>query len=193
MNIPKINEAIPLIGTLFGGVTIGVIARNSFVDWTGETLLAGLLGLGGGWLAYRAATYQQRATEESNSLAFKSKYQAEISEISNSLSSLHLEGKELLHTDIMNIRRIEDKLTEILSNPHIVTPELSAILSECTKALLNTIDIRKRYAVKKERDNNFTPQNYLIKYPITYFGQIRSLDRAVRRLRNYCSGDSVFL
>ncbi|AXO14696.1 hypothetical protein TH15_14850 [Thalassospira profundimaris] len=58
MNIPKFSEAIPIIGACLGGFICGVIARNGFVDWTGETLVAGFLGLVGGAFAYSSAKMQ---------------------------------------------------------------------------------------------------------------------------------------
>ncbi|WP_430470054.1 hypothetical protein [Thalassospira lucentensis] len=66
----RFEQAIPIIGSCFGGFICGVIARNGFVDWTGETLVAGFLGLAGGLLAYLAATAQQRAIEKRNSFSF---------------------------------------------------------------------------------------------------------------------------
>lgn len=63
-----------MIGTTLGGIIIGVFATNGFtalgweLEW--ETLVAGALGLAGGWLAYKAATTQQRAIEKRNSFSF---------------------------------------------------------------------------------------------------------------------------
>ncbi len=70
MNIPKMHETIPLIGTTLGGIVIGVIARNGFVEWTGETLIAGLLGLGGGYFALIAARHTQQHKENKAAYRF---------------------------------------------------------------------------------------------------------------------------
>lgn len=72
MKISKINEAIPFIGTTMGGIVIGVIGRNGFVEWTGETLTAGLLGLGGGYFALIAAKHTQQRNENKAAYRFAS-------------------------------------------------------------------------------------------------------------------------
>ncbi|MCD1593375.1 hypothetical protein [Thalassospira xiamenensis] len=89
MKIPKIDEAIPLIGTTLGGVVTGAFATNGFaalgwgLEW--ETLVAGALGLTGGWLAYKAATDQRRATENRNEYIFKAKHLADLHQAENAL------------------------------------------------------------------------------------------------------------
>jgi len=85
MNLRKLEDVLPLIGTAIGGFTIGVIARNGWVDWTGETLVAGVLGLAGGWLAYKAATDHRRATENRNEYIFKAKHLADLHQAENAL------------------------------------------------------------------------------------------------------------
>lgn len=80
MNLRKLDDVAPLIGTMFGGIVIGVIARNGFLDWTGETLTAGLFGLGGGYFALIAAKYTERQRELKAAYRFY-KYWTEESEI----------------------------------------------------------------------------------------------------------------
>ncbi|OCK08642.1 MULTISPECIES: hypothetical protein [Thalassospira] len=90
MNIPKINEAIPLIGTTLGGIIVGALATNIFtvLEWNleWETLVAGLLGLTGGWLAYKAATDHRRATENRNEYIFIARHFADMYKASEMLN-----------------------------------------------------------------------------------------------------------
>lgn len=78
MDLRKLEDAVPLIGATLGGITIGVFMRNGFLNWSGETLIAGLLGLGGGWLAYKAAIDGRKATERRNAFIFKVKHLKQI-------------------------------------------------------------------------------------------------------------------
>lgn len=70
MNLRELEGIIPLIGTTIGGFVGGVVVSQWNTDWTGGTFLAGFLGFAGGYLAYRAATTQQRAIEERNAFSF---------------------------------------------------------------------------------------------------------------------------
>ncbi|OCK08644.1 MULTISPECIES: hypothetical protein [Thalassospira] len=66
----KADQVIPIAGAALGGIIIGVIARNGFVEWTGETLIAGLLGLGGGYFALIAARHTQQHKENKAAYRF---------------------------------------------------------------------------------------------------------------------------
>ncbi|MFH1807020.1 MAG: hypothetical protein ABID63_19230 [Pseudomonadota bacterium] len=89
MNLRKIEDAIPLIGTTLGGIIVGVLATNIFtvlewkLEW--ETLVAGFFGLTGGWLAYKAATDHRRATENRNEYIFVAQHSADLCRASKML------------------------------------------------------------------------------------------------------------
>jgi hypothetical protein len=145
--MPKLNETIPLIGTLFGGITIGVISRNTFTNWTGETLLAGLLGLAGGWLAYKAATDQRHAAESRNEYIFRADHFADLMEaqekadriLRNDFASETILDPGLGHNLEILIRKVEGAA----SFPHPLPLELSKELESICGAMPLLITIRK--------------------------------------------------
>jgi len=91
MNTPKVSEAVPLIATTLGGMVIGAFATNGFttlgweLEW--ETLVAGVLGLIGGWLAYKAATDHRRVTENRNAYIFKARHLRDLFTVRDLLES----------------------------------------------------------------------------------------------------------
>ncbi|MCD1593374.1 hypothetical protein [Thalassospira xiamenensis] len=64
-------NSIPLAGMIGAAFFTGTIYGREFdISW--ETLAAGFLGLGGGFLAFLAATSEQRANRERNTFVLKS-------------------------------------------------------------------------------------------------------------------------
>lgn len=64
-------NSIPLAGTIGAAFLTGAIYGRQFdINW--ETLAAGFLGLVGGFLAFLAATSEQRANRERNTFVLKS-------------------------------------------------------------------------------------------------------------------------
>ncbi|WP_417843000.1 hypothetical protein [Thalassospira sp.] len=185
-------NAIVISGVAIIAFLIGALYGKEFYDLQWETLLAGTFGLIGGWLAYRAATYQQRVIEKSNSLAFKSKHRDSIADIDDGLKRIVSSGEKRLPKSIGTFFSIEQKLTEILSQPHIVEPALTEILAACMREFANAKDISKQFVGLAMPDDDRNGFHYPISGTGIVYPSLISLSNEVDKLRDYCSGYSIF-
>lgn len=127
MNLRKLEDVIPLISTTIGGFTIGVLARNGWVDWTGETLVAGALGLAGGWLAYKAATDHRRATENRNEYIFQANHMSDLWKAQKKTEQMLTKdyGDRIILGADINLEAIIKLVDKAARFPSPLPPELS--------------------------------------------------------------------
>tara|TARA_A100000171_G_scaffold6710_2_gene5203 strand:- start:11751 stop:12332 length:582 start_codon:yes stop_codon:yes gene_type:complete len=181
MNLRKLDDVAPLIGTMFGGIVIGVIARNGFLDWTGETLLAGLLGLMGGWLAYKAATDHRRATENRNAYIFTAKHQQDLVtaiELLESQTNFKL-GRNPVTVPSLETNAIINKLNNVACFAEPLPPRITEELEGLCKALPR-FEVEANRIIWTSKDNSGTTVQ--IEYPGSLALAFTDLQRTVDRL-----------
>ena len=184
MKIEKINDAVPLIATTIGGIAIGVIARNGFISWTGETFAAGLLGLAGGYLAYRAAQTKQSAEERRNAVVFKIKYNSKLKEVADIIEKM-IDHHEAGHRSVNRSQMKEawKTLNSVLSDHEPLPNFLAHPISQCAVAcdLLN--ELEKNFLITEDAALEQNAPDFVFRHADSVNDHLKSILETILRLR----------
>lgn len=142
-----LNSA-PLAGMIGAAFLTGAIYGRGLADISWETLAAGFLGLIGGFLAFLAATTQQRAIEKRNSFSFGIRTHQIRNTAAKAIQELQdekFDWKVYSHADHF-ITNVSPLMEETLAGNDPLEPYLAQLVAKTSYQLLEAKEISS-YAI----------------------------------------------
>ncbi|WP_133125789.1 hypothetical protein [Thalassospira marina] len=169
-----------LVGTMYG---------KSFdkIDW--ETLLAGILGLIGGLLAFSAATAQQKSEREKNTLILKNKALQPVLRLGQNIRMLYSTlNEDTSSGDIFRYHLNEamkgiQNLEDILITPGQITKEMNEIVVNIGRQIniIKSIRIKKvKIGLSIQLGNNNT--KVIVENSKEIIGHFKNLHKLLHKL-----------